>query len=50
MTTRERAEEKQKQKDATATQAMELAKTSIDDALKFMKECKPWDFLHHQQW
>jgi hypothetical protein len=49
-TVRGQAGERRKQNDAIAIQAMDLAKTSVDVALQYIKTYLPWQFMHHFQW
>jgi hypothetical protein len=49
-TVRAQAEERRKQKEIIAKQAIEIAKKDVDAALKYIKDHFTWDFIHHFQW
>ena len=50
MSIRAQAEQRRQQKQTIAKQAINIAKTDVDAALKYMQDHLTWEFIHHFKW
>ncbi|CAF4992554.1 unnamed protein product, partial [Rotaria sp. Silwood1] len=47
---RSKIDDNQQRKNAIASEAFDIAKINVYDAMDFIQKARPWDFLNHSQW